>query len=445
MGPSRKNKWVKDLAGAAALTLTFNLVGCQQITLYLTPSPHSSSAGENLSAALNAVEGYKPAACSTTVSPFPDATPPMLKRPLTEREFAFYTKFHGGSLDLNKACIHLHEGPATPKTVAAVAEGETNIISIFGRKNYSEDYTKEENPDIFGILASETIHLMQHQRRSHTGAPETGDTPGYGTLRENANLDEYSDPQKRALVEDYARFVFTPTSGTREYLHNCHAKDLLMNTVEKKYPGAAELRQAFERRKLTDPEMALVLGLFGGQIRHVDKMTVIHHAQCDEEERHYTVTSGSETEFHSWGRKYRETDYARGQLGNFGMFAHEIGHEWQNQHRHRYTGGLKKDYIYKLDAENPDFKSFQVEQQGSILEDYARYFLHREKNTLLLEHTQDNLNKLKKVVEDQFPMAKKTRVYFETHGKLPDLKTVRGWLNDRHISSVVKPDPFAPA
>ncbi len=435
------NKWTRRLAGVAGLALVFNLSACQIVKPYTAPLLPKNTTEENLKDALDAVTGYKPADCRTSSSSFANATP-VLKRSLTKDEHAFYTRFYQGELNLGNACIHLHEGRIIPGLASTVAEGEENVISVFGAENYSQDYTKEKNPGISGILASGTMHLLQHQKKSHENQPESYKLPVYETLDESARLDGYGEGRKRALVDEYVRFVFHPASNTAQSFEGapCAKQDLLIRTIEDKFPGAKELRQVFERRTMTDDEKALELGIFGDQIASVDRMTVVHHAQCDiVDNRKASVDEGSKTEFHSWGHSMREADYTRGNLYNFGIHVHEITHEWQSHQEYRHTASFTKDYLYKIDAKNLRFKDYHFEQQSSIVEDYARYFLHKDKTTLLLEQTPENLEDLRKTVEDQFPMAARTRLYFEKHGKLPDLATVRGWVTPTR--PMIQPPP----
>ena len=82
-------------------------------------------------------------------------------------------------------------------------------------------------------------------------------------------------------------------------------------------------------------------------------------------------------------------------------------------------------------AKKAGFKEFGVEQQASIVADYAQQFLRSESRKPANSNSEfympvetDNfkmqsLAKLQKVVEDRFPQARKTRLALEAQGKTP--------------------------
>lgn len=117
----------------------------------------------------------------------------------------------------------------------------------------------------------------------------------------------------------------------------------------------------------------------------------------------------------------------------YGVFIHEMTHVWQHNHPLRKVlhdirhPSLKHDY--KL-TERSRFDSFGTEQQGYIIEDYARNFLFQGKGhfvvgdkyfpSLTHEFNDKSLQKLsllQKVVEDRFPEARKTRLALEARMK----------------------------
>lgn len=366
---------------------------------------------------------------------------PIRKRGLTQNETGFYSKFFGGKVDLKDACVYLYEkAPEDTSLITDVAEGDTKIISVYGEQNYSEDYTKEDNPSLFGTMAYEVTHLMQHQQGTHKNEPDSSVSSKFNTIHGHGNLNAYTEAQKRGMISDYVRFIFHPTGNTEQLgdygSGNCPAQDLLTKTVELAFPNAETMRHEHEDRKFTDSEKALVLGIFGRQIGQIDQMVVKQRARCHGDSA--GTVYGSETEFHAWTREHHEKDYTKGSLFNYGLQAHEVAHLWQNQHQDRVTAGHNETYDYPIDIKQWDFRDYFDEQQGAIIEDYVRFFLHRERDTRRLSETIENLVGLRTIVENQFPMAKKTRAYFEEHSELPDLQTVERWVGKTPLETVAK-------
>lgn len=439
---STKSKWTKTLVSLAGLALTFNLVACTKDEAGTEPAQSKSTNEENLQNLLTLADPIAVAACTDSKSAS-DIAPPILKRGLTQNETAFYSKFFENKLDINGVCLHLYEQELSKHDHA----NETHIIKIFGRGNYSSDYATEQDPDRFGLLAAEMAHLMQHQNGTHTYHTRMTREAEYQKLYGDLDMQNYSDPEKIALIEDYARFVFHPTAQTKQlqkFTDPCVAQNILVETIERVLPGSAEMRRAFQNRYLTANERALVLGIFGDQIAYIHQMTVDQRRECGKDDVAASVAYNSKTQFQAWGTTYHERDYTQGGHFNFGTFVHETTHEWQNQKRHKYTGGRNKEYAYPIDTSQWSFRHYFNEQQGAIMEDYARFFLHYDRDTRYLQRTEENLAGLKKIVEDQFPMAKRTREYFEENKRLPDLKTVMGWLQSQQYSSrraLAAPEP----
>ncbi len=103
-----------------------------------------------------------------------------------------------------------------------------------------------------------------------------------------------------------------------------------------------------------------------------------------------------------------------GSIFQFATFIHEVTHAWQFQNGHINEDLDNEEYEYTL-LENSKFEDFGIEQQATIVEDYAATFLHPSEITD--NHSQQNKDwnpdSLKKVVEDQFPNIKEARVAIE--------------------------------
>jgi hypothetical protein len=368
---------------------------------------------------------------------------PILKRRLTDNETGFYARLFGQSVNLTDTCIYLYKKPpeAEPNIATDVLEDDTKIITVYGKKNYSEDYTKEENSYLFGTIAYEITHLMQHQKETHENEPDSSVSNEFNELS-GYDLNDYTDAQKRSMISDYVRFIFHPTGETTQLSKygsgNCPAQYKLTATVENAFPNAEAMRHEHQYRKFTAPEKALILGIFGDQIRTVNDMGVRQQARCYGNAA--ASVDGGETEtFDAWTRKHHAKDYTNDNIFNFGMFAHEVTHIWQHRVSENFTGGQSGEYSYPIDSKRFAFKDYFDEQQGAIIEDYVRYFLRPEHDTRRLKHTEEYLIGLQKIVEDQFPMAKTTREYFEENGKLPNLQTVQSWLKPQQKTNVPTP------
>jgi len=113
-----------------------------------------------------------------------------------------------------------------------------------------------------------------------------------------------------------------------------------------------------------------------------------------------------------YGPQYKVDDYSKtNNIFNFGTFIHEMTHIWQNQNN--IPSKLLPDgsdiYNYTL-TPTSTFSDFGWEQQAKLIENYARTYLYStpvDKEDPLLQ----------KVVEDEFPQARKTRLKLEAQEK----------------------------
>jgi hypothetical protein len=184
---------------------------------------------------------------------------------------------------------------------------------------------------------------------------------------------------------------------------------------------------------LTEGEAALIKSIFGKTVK------------TDKVQRHYSTatkfaarkgyvtaatTFGNDIKF--YGPPYGEADYSTStEAYNYGTFVHEMTHVWQNQHhlRKRFHDTLHRTYRYDYTLKKHSrFAHFGEEQQASLVEDYVRQFFLFRREVEPDHRTQyipaaapspppaeavRNLYLLQKVVEDQFPEARKTRLRLE--------------------------------
>lgn len=120
-------------------------------------------------------------------------------------------------------------------------------------------------------------------------------------------------------------------------------------------------------------------------------------------------------------RDYHAPDYSRERDPFiFATFIHELTHQWQIQNDPGNEIQICQIYTYRLSSDR-DFLSYCNEQQASIVQDYVRRFLllnpaasTRYVNVFVgpeeSADTPESDALLQKVVEDQFPQARETRL-----------------------------------
>lgn len=93
------------------------------------------------------------------------------------------------------------------------------------------------------------------------------------------------------------------------------------------------------------------------------------------------------------------------------VFAHELTHIWQHQNGLKYTPKGFKSNFYNYDLNSSSlFTEYYNEQQASIVQEYALRFLMSD--MMDLNCLNDDVL-LQKIVEDQFPQARITRLAVE--------------------------------
>jgi hypothetical protein len=139
-----------------------------------------------------------------------------------------------------------------------------------------------------------------------------------------------------------------------------------------------------ESRALTKGEIELAKTVFGNSVDY-SKVRLYH--------RHYPILGighDDNTAVTPDGNMYYptaiyENDFSK---GNRGLFMHEMTHVWQKQHGRdpqlegiglgiSSFGNYASAYEFKLDPKK-DFKDYNIEQQGRLIE---RYFSYKERQT----------------------------------------------------------------
>jgi hypothetical protein len=170
------------------------------------------------------------------------------------------------------------------------------------------------------------------------------------------------------------------------------------------------------KQALTPSEKALVRGVFGNDI-NVDAIRKEFHSRYRSDAAAW-VDSADPNTIHFWGLAYHSRDYSRERnTYKFSVFLHEVTHVWQFQHGARSNAGHCYKYEYELKP-NSRFGDFCDEQQGAIMEDYARRFLApvRDEAYRSLDaggrKVPDYINDahLREIVETRFPAARALRL-----------------------------------
>jgi len=196
--------------------------------------------------------------------------------------------------------------------------------------------------------------------------------------------------------------------------------------VETQFPAARASREKLDAGYIRVPtavEKAMAYGIFGAEI----SMDTVRVHQPPRSCVSMLASVNSPRDIFFWGATQHSHDYARdANPYRTGTYAHEATHIWQRQNSHKFTN-LRlsfKLYHYPLDLRKWSFNDYGIEQQASIIGDYTQIFLHGGTRPTKWLHatgadTPAGREKLKKLVEDRFPQARNTRLYFEQHGHLP--------------------------
>ncbi len=351
--------------------------------------------------------------------------PPASARNLTMGETELAADLFDRNLKLSNVMLMFY-AEENKQLSSNVLEGDTQFIRIYGDKYLSEDYSREKDPFLYGMFVHEVTRIWQNQ----TGEKWTkGENLDYlYNLDSRLNFPDYGPLQQGAIMEDYARRFLHDRHSARWVnetygKNNCEADDFLIRLVEKQFPNAEKIRNqrsGIATRPLNENEASFAFGIFGRQINPLIVRQHFNPIAC----AGIAATVASKTDINYWSKEYFSNDFTRdNDPFNFGTFIHESTHIWQNQTNHQYTDWQfvnKPDkYAYPIDIKKWSFENYSIEQQAAIIEDYARYFLRPQGQTRRLEMTPEKLSQLQILVESQFPQAKVTREFYQSHHSLP--------------------------
>lgn len=382
----------------------------------------NKTASKKTAAGLAAASVAAALLCNVFSGAAAEAPPPS--RPLTQGETALAQHLFGKELDLSSTRIVFHAG----------SNGRTDrkkhtLIRVKGKP--SHDYSRETNPGAYGAFVRRLTRLWQ-DRTSHaftnTDFTDLRDERDYPLDTSRWKFFNYAAEQQASIMEDYALRFFHPSHRANQMektygTDNCDADESLAYIVENQFPWLRQTRQALsgeKTRKLTRNEAALIRSIFGNR---VDTAAVTFRF----DERYCARRAGSLPvwkDVHYWGKTYWSADYSLEKNAfNFGLFIHEITHVWQKQTSFAETNwrfvNKPNEYDYPIDLSRWAFSEYGVEQQAAIVEDYARCFLQPSCATGWAKTSKENREALATLVENQFPEAKATRIYYQQHKTLP--------------------------
>lgn len=345
---------------------------------------------------------------------------PIKKRALVSRESEILNRFFGNTIDTSQVQIWLYED--THETI--IADTRKNVIRIFGRDNYSSNYSLEENPDLYGAFIFNATLIAQYQADSLWPYNKRSNQLSYRldtSHKTSYSFNDFGKYQQAAIMEDYAR-RFTHPSHKMKHIRktttvdNCEAQKELLEIVETAFPHARALRMTLSSanmRDLTEDEKAFLDVFFQGEYVSWDTVTITGQPMyCYDR----TASAIGKANITFWGPDNHSDDYSK-ESNNpvlFRLFFHEATHLWQAQNNYRYTDWRHVNpagkYVYELNLERWSFDDYEVEQQGRIIEDYVGLFLHpdQEAGTPVLSETEKQ--QLQILVENRFPGARSLRL-----------------------------------
>ena len=392
----------------------------------ITPPKHNSALQALSDTALNLFRDNTPKTLSDEQEII--ETSHISTRDLTAAEKTLLNGLFGSNIRTShiKIATYHHTHTDLP---ANVLPQDTQIIRIYGRSNMSEDYSLDHNVFRYGVFIRQATKIAQNQHRHkwHSSGSDTKLYPlNIDDISQNQTFERYSKPQQAQIIEDYARRFLHPVQTTFHKRNgisnrNCNVDWALINIVEDAFPQAQKLREDALKhtvRPLTRSEINFVYAIFGDQINLEQVKIHLQNINC-------TKTKASVNSPHAinfWGKSDHSQDYFHDyDPDNFGTFLHEALHIWQRQTRGRYTNtdpNIRKIYDYHLDSQTWNFHDYGIEQQASMVEDYARTFLHPD-GIARRNWNDAGQEELKKTIEAAFPQAKITRDFFEKHQSFP--------------------------
>lgn len=303
---------------------------------------------------------------------------PVLQRELTTGEKRLVRSVFGDSLEADKISLSVYKKYHEIKKLEAQVN-VNNVIMIYGQNNYLDDFSKADKTEGYSNFIFGLTRLWQNQNQAKF-APNADLGTDY-ILANNVSFDALGPYQQAAAVSDYASWFL---HHEHDYIYakerygagNCDASRFWTNLIDPVLPAIKYTRISKEQqtqRSLTADEKDFLNQFFNYAIDTDKVVQEMNPIDCADRAAH--VDSKYKVTF--FGNTHAD-DYTKTDGIKAGYFIHELTHIWQRHTAYSYTNELfvnKPDkYLYPIDNQKFKFVNYAVEQQGAILEDYARVF-----------------------------------------------------------------------
>ena len=354
------------------------------------------------------------------------ATVPDKSRGLSVEEKKYLKTLFRGALDTDD--IYVLRYPEMPEYINDPAFWQkNNRIIIVTPENYSENYARDDNIDRYSHFIAWAATFVENAKieQPDDQIKLPPQSTGQWDDKENTRLRSLSPLERVEAITAYAkRFLHISHNG----IGSCVVDEKLMGAIESDLPGARSLRLTMPEKPwefLTTEEVSLAYGIFGDALDTGRMRKVFSSRNC--EEHSATVSNADEITFNG-GIVYSPNYAMESNRDLFGLFVHEITHNYQIQRAQNSSDVPEYKDKYQYDLEQvKQFWSYTAEQQAEIIRDYALSFLHIRRSDY--DSGQDK-ELLKTVVETAFPQASITREFFDNHGFLPTPE------QSRHFQSI---------
>lgn len=165
-----------------------------------------------------------------------------LTRPLTANEAQLVKSIFGPNFDTDTIRIRLH--PEADNTRMAVLNGNQTDIEVFGRDNYSDDFTQSSTR--VSVFMHEVAHLRQNREVDGRLCRAR-----YYTLAENSRFSDFCVEQQGEIIEDYIDlYIYQSNIVLMDPLdfaiENFSYESIgwLAEVVEAEFPSARDARMA---------------------------------------------------------------------------------------------------------------------------------------------------------------------------------------------------------
>ncbi len=336
---------------------------------------------------------------------------PVLQRGLTIGEQRLVRSVFGDSLEADKISLSVYQKYHEIKKLESPVIA-SNVITIYGQNNYLDDFSKADKTEGYSNFIFGLTRLWQNQ--NHAKFSPNADLGTDYILSYKVRFGDLGPYQQAAAVSDYASWFL---HHKHDYIYakerygagNCDANKFWTHLIDPVLPALKYTRVSKEKqtqRGLTPSEKDFLNQFFDYAIDVDNVVQEMNPIECADRAAHvdskYKVTYFGNTH----AADYTKTDGIKA-----GYFIHELTHIWQRHTAYRYTNELfvnePDKYAYPINNKKFKFVNYAVEQQGAILEDYARVFFFDTS----VRHDVDEEG-LRILVESHFPHLSEFRMRY---------------------------------